>query len=262
MSWNGTVRCSWCGQSGHNAAGCEEKHEQMKEWRDNPRTSAEFSRATRYFAKKTQKAARAKNRSCSYCEEPGHTKRTCKIRSGDLSIYAKMIYESRIRLNKSFEEKGFGTGALLSFENKIWDKNIGDYVKEKYIGVVTKILYDEMSHRTGDTRWHTNYDRHVLVSWVNHPSAGLQPWRTPLPLRALDINNVYKDEYKTESIDWILAENAKVRILVPSDKTETPRPSMLACEKLAAKFLDEAGKQRLCMPFELQEELSSKNIKF
>ena len=97
MSWNGTVRCSWCGQSGHNAAGCKEKLATMKEWRYDD-DIAKRNRARNYFSKRERKAERAKNRSCSYCGEPGHTKRTCKLRKADVSVYAELIYAGRKKL--------------------------------------------------------------------------------------------------------------------------------------------------------------------
>ncbi len=259
MSWNGTVRCSWCGQSGHNAAGCKEKREQMEKWLDSEDKRNRY-RATRYFSKRESKAARAKNRSCSYCGEPKHTKRTCKIRKSDVSVYAEMIYDGRKKLYKSFQEKGFGPGALVSYEDKTWNSEIGDYVAQTYVGIVTSIRHDQLSHRINLTQWNSN-SKYANVSWINHPAGAMKPWPASLPLRAIDIKNQYSDSYRLEEVDWSLTDNARMRIITPLEDPALTYPSMASCEKLASIMLDEAGKHRWRMPSDLQDELSKRGVK-
>ncbi len=260
MSWNGTVRCSWCGQSGHNAAGCKEKLEKMTGWLDST-DFAERSRATRYFAKRGRKAERAKNRSCSYCSEVGHTKRTCKVRKSDISVYAELIYDGRKKLYKSFQEKGFGPGALVSYEDKKWSSDTAEYVTETYLGVVTSIEHDELSHRINHTRWTCSNSKYVKVSWINHPAGGMASWPASLPLRAIDIKNQYSDSYKIEEVDWSLTDSARMRIVTPLEDPALAYPSMSSCEKLASKMLDESGKERWRMPYDLEEELGKRGVK-
>jgi len=260
MSWNGTVRCSWCGQSGHNAAGCKEKLEKMTGWLDST-DFAERSRATRYFAKRGRKAERAKNRSCSYCSEVGHTKRTCKVRKSDISVYAEIIYDGRKKLYKSFQEKGFGPGALVSYEDKRWSSDTAEYVTETYLGVVTSVEHDELSHRINHTRWTCSDSKYVKVSWINHPAGGMKSWPASLPLRAIDVKNQYSDSYKIEEVDWSLTDSARMRIITPLEDPALAYPSMSSCEKLASKMLDESGKERWRMPYDLEEELGKRGVK-
>jgi len=260
MSWNGTVRCSWCGQSGHNAAGCKEKLEKMTGWLDSA-DFAERSRATRYFAKRGRKAERAKNRSCSYCTEVGHTKRTCKVRKSDISVFAELIYDGREKLYKSFQEKGFGPGTLVSYEDKTWSNDLYEYVTQTYVGIVTSIEHDELSHRNAPSARWTGQSKYVKVSWINHPTGDMRPWLASLPLRALDIKNQYSDDYKFEEVDWSLTESARMRIVTPLEDLALTYPSMSSCEKLASKMLDESGKERWRMPYDLEEELSKRNVK-
>tara|TARA_Y100001963_G_scaffold57817_1_gene80896 strand:+ start:952 stop:1737 length:786 start_codon:yes stop_codon:yes gene_type:complete len=260
MSWNGTVRCSWCGQSGHNAAGCKEKLAKMKEWRYDDDISKR-QRARNYFSRRERKAERAKNRSCSYCGEPGHTKRTCKLRKADVSVYAELIYAGRKKLYKSFQEKGFGPGALVSYEDKKWSGDVHEYVTETYLGVVTSIEHDELSHRINHTRWTCSDSKYVKVSWINHPAGGMKSWPASLPLRAIDIKNQYSDSYKIEEVDWSLTDSARMRIITPLEDPALTYPSMSSCEKLASKMLDESGKERWRMPYDLEEELSKRGVK-
>ena len=260
MSWNGTVRCSWCGQSGHNAAGCKEKLKAMTEWRDD-NDVAKRNRARNYFAKRERKAHRAKNRSCSYCGEVGHTKRTCKVRKSDVSVYAELVYDGRKKLYKSFQEKGFGPGALVSYEDKKWSSDTAEYVTETYLGVVTSIEHDELSHRINHTRWTCSNSKYVKVSWINHPAGGMKSWPASLPLRAIDIKNQYSDSYKIEEVDWSLTDSARMRIITPLEDPALTYPSMSSCEKLASKMLDESGKERWRMPYDLEEELNKRGVK-
>ena len=123
MSYNGTVRCSYCYQTGHNRRTCPELSEvTARQWRasksnyersvkEGNTTMADtyLSRmenyADRYAArtgkdvatgedivmtKETKKAAKAKrmaNIRCSYCGNTGHTRRTCQDLKDDKQVY-------------------------------------------------------------------------------------------------------------------------------------------------------------------------------
>jgi hypothetical protein len=259
MSYSGTVRCRYCGRDGHNAAGCKDRLDKMTSWLDSDDT-AERNRARNYFSKKKQKAERAKNRSCSYCSETGHNRATCKVRKSDMSIYAELIYDGRKKLYRSFQEKGFGPGALVSYEDKTWDSEVHEYRTDTYIGIVTSIRHDQLSHRINHTRWNDNC-KHIDVSWINHPAGGMKSWPASLPLRAIDVKNQYSDSYKLEEICWTLSESARMRIITPLEDPALAYPSMPSCEKLASKMLDDSGKERWRMPYDLEEELSKRNVK-
>ena len=259
MSYNGTVRCSYCGRDGHNAAGCKDRLDKMTSWLDSDDTY-ERHRARNYFSKRERKVERAKNRSCSYCSETGHNRTTCKVRKSDISVYAELIYDGRKKLYKSFQEKGFGPGTLVSYEDKKWCSDVHEYVTQTYIGIVTRIEHDELSHRINQTRWNCDH-RHIKVSWVNHPTGGTTSWTGPLPLRAIDVKNQYSDNYKLEEICWTLSESARMRIVTPLEDTALTYPSMPSCKKLAVKLMEDTGKERWRMPYDLEEELSKRDVK-
>tara|TARA_R110002110_G_scaffold318627_3_gene531415 strand:+ start:5665 stop:6387 length:723 start_codon:yes stop_codon:yes gene_type:complete len=74
MSWNGTVTCSYCHESGHNKAGCSRYTAKIEEWRA---AGCMGIAVRRYDAKKERKQTSAKNRKCSWCSETTHNRRTC-----------------------------------------------------------------------------------------------------------------------------------------------------------------------------------------
>ena len=66
MSYNGTVRCSYCHATGHNRRTCPKLKKQIEE---NP--DGYYARIDR------RKKAFATKRRCGHCGETGHNKRTC-----------------------------------------------------------------------------------------------------------------------------------------------------------------------------------------
>jgi len=132
MSYNGTVRCRFCYEKGHNRASCEALKKHMD---DRLQRNPDDWRAKEYYAKKRKGGG---NRKCSYCEEPGHTRRTCK----ELS-YAKMIAmqkcsQWRQDFVKKLKKHGIGIGALV----KYYTYDNGDEV-----GMVTDICWSGLDHR-------------------------------------------------------------------------------------------------------------------
>ena len=262
MSWSGTVRCSWCGKSGHNAAGCEEKLEQMEKWRDSL-DFAERSRAYNYFSKRERKAERAKNRKCSYCGEVGHTRRTCPVHKKDAAVFSDMIYEAREKLYSRFLEKGFGPGALVQMTVNSWD---GDkYVDHEMVGIVTKIDYDKLSHRTHADRGHVFVPKDcnlelMNVTVFNHPRNGIHYGTCPLPLSVLDIKENYTED-DPNNTDWWVQDAARVKLIAPTTESIGLKiPNRDSCYKLASSKMKDSGKRRHEIPNELREVLRDKGL--
>ena len=111
MSWNRTVTCSACWDTGHNRSGCpklKEKYEREK--KENPDS---------WWVKDYEaKLARRKTRSCSYCKEEKHTKRTCKHIKADKAKTVAMNKEWRVQALEHLKRIGLGIGALVQFDNK------------------------------------------------------------------------------------------------------------------------------------------------
>jgi hypothetical protein len=122
-----TVRCGHCYEIGHNRSSCELKKQDHKdkierysrEIADGEYDGDEWAlrRAQKHIDR--HKAilettyARGKNRKCSHCSEPGHTKRTCSFRKQKLASWKAALSRQQERYIQSFEEAGFGVGSLV-----------------------------------------------------------------------------------------------------------------------------------------------------
>ena len=82
-------------------------------------------------------ANRGKNRKCSYCSTPGHTRRTCKRRKGDMNSYATKMLDAREKFAENFQTVGMGVGTLLNL--KTWHSN-------NVLTLVQKILWEHITH--------------------------------------------------------------------------------------------------------------------
>ena len=104
MSWNGTVRCSWCYEKGHNRRGCPHLKKHWQDILEDPDSSDyQKGRARAYFAKKERLAKKAaETRRCGYCGMPGHNRKTCKVLKHDND--PKTFTEDRNWQIKSWKE--------------------------------------------------------------------------------------------------------------------------------------------------------------
>ena len=103
MSYNGTVRCSYCYNTGHNRRSCPELKKFIEENPDSWRA-----------VQAKQAKERASNRKCGWCGQKGHNARTCP--------HKKEVYSEGIKLlkkvNKAYAllaaQRGVGKGTLVS----------------------------------------------------------------------------------------------------------------------------------------------------
>ena len=152
MSYNRTVRCSYCYQTGHNRRTCPELSEATARLWRNAKSSYDRmvkegktemsdvyksrmqSYADRYatrtgkdvatgedivMTKETKKAAKAKrlkNIRCSYCGNTGHTRRTCQDLKDDRQVYLKAVLDKRIDALNKMRELGVGVGSLAKMQ--------------------------------------------------------------------------------------------------------------------------------------------------
>lgn len=152
MSYNGTVRCSYCFQTGHNRRTCPELSEMSaRQWRAS---KSNYERAVRegktemaelyksrmqsyadsytkrtgrdvatgndiVLTKEAKKAAKAKrmaNVRCSYCGNTGHTRRTCQDLKDDKQVYLKALLDKRLDTLNKMRELGVGVGSLAKMQ--------------------------------------------------------------------------------------------------------------------------------------------------
>ena len=105
MSYNGTVRCGYCYERGHNRRGCPKL---KKEIRKNP----EGWQARRVASRK----ANATPRVCSYCQLEGHNKRTCATLKTDRYDTRKKNRAWRTKFIALAEKIGLAPGALVEMD--------------------------------------------------------------------------------------------------------------------------------------------------
>ena len=114
MSYKRTVRCSHCYQTGHNKSSCPAYKAKIEEYRE---LGIMTSAVEKYDRSKRRKANAAKNRSCSYCGEAGHSRAGCSRMKAQMERYRIRNKEYRSNYLKAVLENGLGPGALLSADN-------------------------------------------------------------------------------------------------------------------------------------------------
>ena len=148
MSYNGTVRCGYCYQTGHNKRTCPVKNDRLrkrylaakenlalceangddngaagyrtqmesyarqytKRTRCNPDTGAPI--VVTKEQKAAAKAERMKTITCSYCHEQGHTRRTCSILKEDRQVFIKAAQMVRAQRLEEMRNLGAGVGSM------------------------------------------------------------------------------------------------------------------------------------------------------
>jgi hypothetical protein len=178
MSWNGTVRCSHCYNTGHNKRKCSNltqnildhytrhaRHaEQARidgdEYSDYAR-SAEMWRlkyvkrtkidpATGEKVKnKTAKAERMKNVTCGYCANNGHTRRVCKAVKADYQVYLAETRGVREDALTKVREAGLGVGSMVAFETRGYNSN-GEWGTHMTLNYIKEYRWNDLhAHNLG-----------------------------------------------------------------------------------------------------------------
>ena len=133
MSWDGTVRCSWCYGKGHNKSTCPEiKQRYERAIKEDPDS---------WFVKEYEASQKQrKRRSCGYCKEEGHTKRTCTWIKADKAKTVQMNKEWRAHALDYFKNLGLGVGSLVQFVYKrAWGENQVENV------LISEVLWDNLT---------------------------------------------------------------------------------------------------------------------
>ena len=102
MSYNGTVRCSFCHGTGHNRRSCPE----LKKYCDeNPDSDwAKFE---------THRKARKNKKRCGYCGETGHNKRTCPQLAELKQLWKQYVPLAQELSNEIAARLGYGFGHVI-----------------------------------------------------------------------------------------------------------------------------------------------------
>jgi len=132
-NYNGTIRCGYCYNEGHNSRTCPTKLERIQ--RNLANAKENNGEHVEYYAQQVSKmtgvnpetgAKRSRRdeswgRKCSYCNERGHNRRTCETLKSDLSRYAAMTREARQEVRQWALADGVGVGAMVQFKEAYSD---------------------------------------------------------------------------------------------------------------------------------------------
>ena len=123
MSYNGTVRCGWCAEEGHNKRTCERYKRYLEKNSQHPFIAMELE---------DRKATK-----CSFCGERGHNKRTCEVKTKQKAALEVWDNESAKTLSQLCGKLGIGRGAVVRTETG-WN--------EWQTGVVVGLYCDGFDH--------------------------------------------------------------------------------------------------------------------
>ena len=143
MSYNGTVRCGYCYNEGHNRATCPKRKKDAK--------TCEYT--ARHLANETERRKESvRMRRCSYCNgdarggKERHNRRGCMLKKSDMAMAKDRNIEYRNTAVSKLKEAGLGPGALIEvpyFKNHYSD----DATQGKLLYLVEKIHWNRLSHR-------------------------------------------------------------------------------------------------------------------
>jgi hypothetical protein len=123
-NYNGTIRCGYCYESGHNSRTCPTKLERAQRRYDNAKESGDHvdyyaSQVARMTGENPETGAKRSRRNeswgrkCSYCKESGHNRRKCEQLSTDITRYAALTSTVRAEQRALMIEQGIGIGAMV-----------------------------------------------------------------------------------------------------------------------------------------------------
>ena len=138
-----TVRCSYCGETGHSRRTCSYLHPNgtPAQQRAKRRAAAKEQRKLAREQQKIDKAAGreiAKTpRNCGYCGEQGHSRRHCEQLAADQAKLVDITLDYRRGLVDEIVSRGIGKGALLATKMYVWDNRTGKHATRMQYATIT-----------------------------------------------------------------------------------------------------------------------------
>ena len=138
MSYSGTVRCRYCGESGHNRRTCPGYKARLD------RQAADGNQwAKAQLAAKNRKSVRK----CGWCNETGHNKRTCPGKAGAYELLGPL----KIAVTRLVEKATEGVGRGSIFNTGFQTNNIALRVHATFGGA--RISEDTVEENRDNTNW-------------------------------------------------------------------------------------------------------------
>mgnify|MGYP002847561722 CR=1 FL=1 len=166
-----TVRCGYCHQSGHNKSSCPQYAARIEELRAD--YGDDHYAVAAYDYKKNKRKASGKNRSCSYCGEKGHNRKTCAALKSDMFAVKAKNAEYRKGLYDAMVRHGIFTGAIVESDNntRLIDFNNYQGGRWKVPMVITRVMWEHLNI------WETEF-RHYYSDELGE--------RSPFQVKPLD----------------------------------------------------------------------------
>jgi len=191
-----TVRCGYCYNQGHNKSSCEAKKQNHKDLiaayekqladdnftYDHERIYAKRN-IERHQAELNKSRNRGKNRKCSYCQDEGHTRRTCSYRKGDMNDWTEKCIAAREQFVEGMTAVGFGIGAL-AYRKEFYSKCVKELV------MIEGITWNKITHEvavSGENPYTEVCHARTLALDDHNPNGRL--YRLQLPCSISNINN-------------------------------------------------------------------------
>lgn len=205
-----SVRCGHCYEVGHNRSSCSKRKQNLmdniarytKELEEDNFSEDWYKENTKRYLKNSKEelermTKKGKKRSCGFCHESGHTRRTCPKRKVAVQEYARELTIARQKLIDNLRDRGIFVGALIETH------------RDKAPAIITDIQLDRLGLNNVISSGHfyrislVTYDLIVPQknSWGQTISSGI----CSLPQDVLNINNVPDEEvYRSASSSFDL----------------------------------------------------------
>jgi hypothetical protein len=234
MSWSGTCRCSYCYNEGHNRRACPDRiSDEDATIKDLPDSiAAQRIRSRRRHNKSAQKL-RAQNRSCSYCQNRGHNRRTCPIKREDTLRIQDRSTEYRRAFAENMKQRGVGVGALVRLPDpqRFW-KSMEPAQDASLVGIITKVSWDSVNISYHDvdleyTGFHSmdrgeHYLVEVRVVSCNHDSKYGASVGDTVPVKSHLFMKVFPDLFQASTTGRDLELKTCVEILGSASDIKIP----------------------------------------
>lgn len=142
------MSCSYCYNHGHNRRTCSQLTVSLQKSADGGNAYAASMLANRGKGTGHSK----ESRQCSFCTKRGHDRRTCLVLKEYSSLSAHEVFEARQDIFERMSEQKISVGALVEFPIRKWQDSTNGYIDQKFIGLVTRIRWDEIDANTYNSR--------------------------------------------------------------------------------------------------------------
>ena len=206
MPYHGSVRCSFCGQVGHNRRTCHYLKKQIEEWKSSDDPLVQKRAAL------LEKSSN-KPRKCSFCKQPGHTVRKCP----ELKAHVQELTDSWLEAKRFVKDKmleyDFGIGTLVRIKRRKWVQDDLDYTTSYDLALVIKLNYSHIIDKVLTTNSYFRQMTPVKYVFVSGDDVGTERWgRFPRPI----VDAGYKDtdyyakaEYEKSANDYVIVSSSE-----------------------------------------------------